>query len=203
MIQPIIFCKAPAPGRVKTRLSPACSPAEAARLHAAMARRVIARTLALWPWTWVAADDPKHPFFRELDARLIPQGEGDLGARMRRAAEMAFASGRGGVLLLGTDSPHMSEARLKTAVRLLTGAGGRVDVVIGPVEDGGYDLLAMRGMHRELFDDIPWGGASVRDVTLRRAQAAGLSVRLLSMGFDVDTPEDLARARRMGLPWLE
>lgn len=193
VIQPIVFCKAPVPGRVKTRLMPAFSPEAAARLHAAMAECVIRRALARWPWTWVAADDPSHPFFQDVEARVVAQGEGDLGDRMGRCARMAFDLGRGGVLLLGTDSPHMSRARMHMAERLLEHA----DVVLGPVEDGGYDLLAMRGMFGALFQGIPWGSAGVRATTLQRAREAGLSVRLLSMGFDVDTPADVARAGRL------
>ncbi len=193
VIQPIVFCKAPVVGRVKTRLLPAFSPEEAARLHAAMAECVIRRALARWPWAWVAADDPAHPFFQDMDARLVAQGEGDLGDRMRRCARLAFAEGRHGVLLLGTDSPHMSMARMHMAERLL----GRADVVLGPVEDGGYDLLAMRGMFEALFRDIPWGTDDVRAATLNRAKEAGLLVRLLSMSFDVDTPADVARAARL------
>ncbi len=196
VIQPIVFCKAPVPGRVKTRMQPDCSPARAAALHAAMAVCVIERALRLFPGAWIAADDPDHAFFRRFDARLLPQGGGDLGARMLRCARTALEAGRDGVLLLGTDSPHMPEARLKAAVRLLA----RVDVVLGPVEDGGYDLLAMRGLHAALLTHIPWGGSEVCAVTSRRARAAGLSVRLLSVGFDVDRPADVERARRAGAP---
>jgi len=194
VIRPIIFCKAPIAGRVKTRLQPEFTPEQAANAHAAMATCVIERALRLFPHTWIAADDPYHPFFQQFNTSILPQGEGDLGLRMSRLAERAVAYGAQGVLLLGTDSPHMSMARLRCAVRLL----GRYDVILGPVEDGGYDLLALRGQARGLFQDIAWGTSTVLNSTVKRASDMGLSCRCMSIGFDVDVPDDLARAIRSG-----
>ncbi|GMQ99455.1 MAG: TIGR04282 family arsenosugar biosynthesis glycosyltransferase [Zetaproteobacteria bacterium] len=194
MIRPVVFCKAPVAGRVKTRLQPAFSPEQAMHIHVAMATQVINRVLKLYPYAWIATDDPYHPFFQLFDASVLPQGEGSLGLRMSRLAERAVAYGARGVLLLGTDSPHMSVARLHCAMRLLR----RYDVVLGPVEDGGYDLLAVRGHADGLFRDITWGTSSVLDETIKRASELGLSWRCLSMGFDVDMPDDVARAIRSG-----
>jgi len=194
VIRPVVFCKAPVAGMVKTRLQPAFSPEQAMHIHVAMATQVINRVLKLYPCAWVAADDPHHPFFQQFNAPVLPQGEGDLGLRMGRLAERAMAYGARGVLLLGTDSPHMSVARLHGAMRLLR----RHDVVLGPVEDGGYDLLALRGHAKGLFQGIAWGTSTVLNDTIKRALEMGLSCRCMSMGFDVDMPEDLARAIRSG-----
>lgn len=194
MIRPIIFCKAPVTGRVKTRLQPELTPEQAANAHAAMATCVIERALRLFPHIWIAADDPYHPFFQQFDVSVLPQGTGDLGLRMNHLAERAVAYGARGVLLLGADSPHMSVARLHCAMRLLC----RYDVVLGPVEDGGYDLLAMRGHAKGLFQNIAWGTSSVLENTIKQVSELGLSYRCMSMGFDVDMPEDFARALRSG-----
>jgi len=197
VIRPVVFCKAPVAGRVKTRLQPAFSPEQAMHIHVAMATQVtqvINRVLKLYPCAWIATDDPSHPFFQQFGVSILPQGEGDLGLRMSRLAERAVAYGAQGVLLLGADSPHMSVARLHCAMRLLR----RYDVVLGPVEDGGYDLLAMRGHVEGLFQDIAWGTSTVLNNTMKRAVERGLSYRCMSMGFDVDMPEDVARAIRSG-----
>jgi len=194
VIRPIVFCKAPVAGRVKTRLQPDFTPEQAADIHASMACCVIERTLRIFPHAWIAADDPFHPFFRQFEASILPQGKGNLGVRMSKLAERAIAYGARGVLLLGTDSPHMSEDRLSCAMRLLHCC----DVVLGPVEDGGYDLLAMQGCARELFRDVAWGTSSVVSDTMQRALEEGLSYRCLSTGFDVDTPDDFARLLRTG-----
>lgn len=197
MIRPVIMCKAPAPGAVKTRLMPDYGACQAAELHAAMAAAVIDRCARLLPHAWIAADDPGHAFFRHWRLRVLAQGNGDLGRRMERLLVMACGMGATGVLFLGTDSPHMSEARILHAIDGLRGA----DVVLGPVEDGGYDLIALGGMHRALFTEIAWSGSAVLSQTLRAARSCGLSVRLLSTGFDVDRPQDVRRAVRAG--WRE
>ncbi len=109
-------------------------------------------------------------------------------------AERAVAYGARGMLLLGTDSPHMSAARLHCALRLLR----RYDVVLGSAEDGGYDLLAMCGHQKGLFQGMTWGTSAVLNESMSRISELGLSCRCLSMGFDVDVPEDLARLLRSG-----
>jgi len=60
----------------------------------------------------------------------------------------------------------------------------------------------MRAAAREgavrLFRDIAWSSDRVLAQTLRQAERMGVKARLLEPGFDIDTPEDLARARRGG-----
>jgi uncharacterized protein len=192
--RPIIMCKAPVAGAVKTRLVPFYSEAEAACLHAAMAKLVIERAQRLFPNTWLAADDVSDPFFSGFDLPVLPQGRGNLGARMYRLVQRAVNYGADAVILLGTDSPHMSEARLHAAVRALK----TCDVVLGPVQDGGYDLIALRGCWAELFADIDWGTSQVVEQTLARIAALGLHFRCLSTSFDVDTADDMQRILKSG-----
>ncbi len=189
----IILCKAPVPGRVKTRLLTRYSAAQAARLHAAMARTVIERASALCSDVRIAADDPSDPFFAAFGLPLLAQGEGDLGQRMARLARQAFQLGTKPLMFLGTDSPHMPASRLMEAGRALE----EHDVVFGPVEDGGYDLVAMK---RELpiFDDVPWSTAAVLRQSLRHCEALELRVACLAESFDIDTPADLDRAMALG-----
>lgn len=192
----IIMCKAPVAGRVKTRLTPTYSTEEAAAIHRAMAETVIARTSRMFPDSCIATDDVTHPFFKPFALPLVAQGEGDLGARMSRLMLAAFNDGAGAVLFLGTDSPHMPDTRLTEAVALLT----LHDVVIGPVEDGGYDLIATRRPCPGLFDGIAWGSGHVLRQTLQKAEAASIDVALLDESFDLDTPASLERAKGLWQP---
>lgn len=194
MIRPIVMCKAPVPGFVKTRLQPEYSASQASDIYAAMARAFITRIVRLFPHTWIAADDVADPFFSEFDLTVAGQGEGDLGERMSRLLRRAISQGATGVLFTGTDCPHMSDARLMAAMRSLSTS----DTVIGPVRDGGYDLIGIRGLHAGVFANIPWSTVDVLDATLSRLHELGLNCRLLSPGFDVDTPDDLMRSLRAG-----
>lgn len=196
-IQVIIMCKAPVTGRVKTRLTSRYSPDQAAALHAAMATTVILRAARLFADVVIAADDVTHPFFAGFDLSLRAQGEGDLGQRMALQAEYAFAGGAGLVLLLGTDSPHMPDKRLLQVVSALQNH----DIVLGPVEDGGYDLVAMRRPLASIFTGVQWSSGKVLAQTLINIERQGDAVALLDTGFDVDFPADVDRARQCGWQW--
>jgi len=192
-IQVVIMCKAPMAGRVKTRLMRDFSAIEAAKLHAAMATTVIQRAKRLFESVVVAADDPTHPFFAGFGVEVTTQGEGDLGDRMQRQVKRAFDDGVDAVVLLGTDSPHMQDQRLLDATSQLQD----YDIVLGPVEDGGYDLLAMSAAY-PLFDGIPWSTTQVLDRTVQMAKELHCSIGLLEVSFDIDVTSDLERAEALG-----
>ena len=194
MIRPIVMCKAPRPGSVKTRLQTCFSPEQAAEIHAAMARVFINKVGRLYPNSWIAVDDLSDPFFSGFGLSVVSQGEGKLGERLARLLNLAISQGATGALFAGTDSPHMSDARLKAAMHSLAFN----DVVVGPVKDGGYDLIGICGLHDGVFANIPWSTADVLDATLSRLHEQELKYRLLSTGFDVDTPDDLMRCVRTG-----
>jgi len=189
----IIMCKAPVLGAVKTRLSPPYTADEATEIYKAMAETVVERTSSFFSNGWIASDDVEHPFFMHFDWPVKAQGDGDLGDRMARLTSKAFAEGARAVLIVGTDSPHMPESRLSRAVEML----GSFDAVVGPVEDGGYDLIAMNGAYTELFREIQWSSGLVLDQTLERAKASGISIGQLDVSFDLDTAESLERARSL------
>lgn len=117
----------------------------------------------------------------------LPQGEGDLGARMERAFAEAFAAGHGPVAIVGSDLPGLSADLLRRALALLE----HHDAVVGPAEDGGYYLLALREPCPALFREVPWSTERVLSVTLERLREAGLGAVTLEELRDVDEVEDL------------
>jgi len=192
-IRVIVMCKAPVPGGVKTRLMSRYSAEQAAEWHDAMATTVIERAKRLFDDVVIAADDPEHDFFTGFGLPVTIQAEGDLGDRMNRQIEWAFADAVSAVVLLGTDSPHMPESRLLAAVDALKYA----DVVLGPVEDGGYDLVAMN-RPLSIFAGVIWSSDQVLRKTIENIQQQDLTVAQLGVGFDVDFPDDIARAKQAG-----
>jgi len=192
-VQVVVMCKAPVEGKVKTRLMTQYSALEAMQWHEAMARTVIERAKRLFSKVLIAADDVEHPFFTPFDLPLLAQGGGDLGARMVRMMQKLELMHRP-VLFLGTDSPHMQDERLFQAVNALK----TDDVVLGAVEDGGYDLIAMRQAYDVMLQGIDWGSDRVLQQSLDAAKLADLSCRVLDVSFDVDTPDMLTRAMAVG-----
>jgi rSAM/selenodomain-associated transferase 1 len=123
-------------------------------------------------------------------ARLLPQAGEDLGARMADAFGRAFRRGATRVALVGTDTPGVTRETVVEALDALDDD----DLVLGPAEDGGYYLIALRAERPELFAGIAWGTEAVLASTLARAGDAGLAVRRLKPLRDVDTVSDLRAA---------
>lgn len=196
----VLFARVPAPGVVKTRLVPALSEAEAARLYLAFLEDAARTYVAVGAWTPVLAADPdaEDPVLASLFAppwRRETQSAGDLGDRLTAAFEREFSRGAGSVLTVGSDHPALPR-------RLLQEAFGRLaedaDAAVVPAEDGGYCAIGLRSIvsAREVFREIPWSSPSVLAVTYDRMRALDLRVATLESGYDVDRPEDIGRLRR-------
>lgn len=200
----LVFAKAPRPGFVKTRLSPPLTPAEAADVHVACLHDVVSRAARERARVelWYAGDDRAESWFGSAFPGLpaVRQSAGDLGDRMVDAFERCFQDGAGRVVIIGGDVPTLPDAVLTAAFHDLEDAGG----VIGPSHDGGYVLigLARRAWPdgRRLFADVPWSTEEVFATTLRRAQETALDLRILPGWYDVDRPQDLARAAADATP---
>ncbi|MDQ6955739.1 MAG: TIGR04282 family arsenosugar biosynthesis glycosyltransferase [Mariprofundaceae bacterium] len=190
----IIMCKAPVEGKVKTRLMSKYTATEATAWHKAMATTVIERAKRLFQHIWLAADDISHPFFTSFEVPMYAQGEGNLGERMCFLMEQASQAGFEKLLFLGTDSPHMLDKRLLQASSALDD----YDVLLGAVEDGGYDLIAINHTYPSLFSGISWGSEHVLQQSVAIAQKEDLHYLVLEESFDVDTPDMLIRAIRAG-----
>ena len=189
----VVAAKAPRAGAVKTRLCPPLSPEEAARL----ARAFLDDTLeAAAPLRKVAdlflaldEDAAKVP----AAARRLRQRGGHLGERLVHLFADVFAEGYEQVCVVGSDAPHLPAAFLVEAFGRLA----QNDVALGPADDGGYYLVALRAPAPELFGgDIGWGGPGVLADTLARAAEAGRTAGLLPPWYDIDTPHDLRRLQR-------
>ena len=190
----IILTKAPTEGAVKTRMQPQYSKKEALELHKQMLETVINKVCKTFNDVWLAVDDEAHPYFNMLRDKhtftLCNQGGGDLGSRLSNLLIKSFDCDSTDVLFLGSDSPHVSVERYKSAQSALL----THDIAIGPVEDGGYDLLATKICAPELFDNINWGTSSVFQQSMHNIKHLDLSAKVLDYSFDLDRPDDLLRA---------
>jgi uncharacterized protein len=191
-----IVCKAPIPGQSKTRLSPPLRPDECAALSACFIRD-LSRTVhnltddddvtGYAIYTPYGSEAALRPLLPER-FRLILQGEGDLGARMRKAVADLLAAGHAGAILIGADMPTLPISILRNAVRAV-----RDDdcLVLSPALDGGYTLIGLSQPHAGLFTGIPWSTDQVYRLTLERARALGLPVVNVPGWYDVDDAASL------------
>ncbi len=187
----LLFTKPARAGRVKTRLIGALTPEQAAALHQAFLDDLLDRLReGSFDLRLAWALDPDEAVPEGLFPGLRQEGA-DLGERLHRALAAAGAEAAC-VAALGSDHPALPLAVVHDAfARLEAGA----DVVLGPAEDGGYYLIALRAaaVHPRLFAEIAWSTAQVFPETVARCRELGLRLDLLPQASDVDTPEDLRR----------
>lgn len=179
-----IFARAPIRGRVKTRLAKDIGTDAALLAY----RELLALTLSrlapgqgsFSPEIWVEGDSPEVVTWRRRFA-VFAQPPGDIGERM------AAAFKAGVDVLVGCDIPCLTAAYVDEAVAALADA----DLVLGPTEDGGYCLVAMREPQIGIFQNVPWSTGDVLTTTLEAA--SGLSVKTLDTLWDVDNGNDFRR----------
>jgi len=181
-VRVVVLAKVPAPGRVKTRLCPPCTPEQAARVAAAaLADTVAAVTAARADARVLVTDVPCAP---------PPGWSGGLqrGGPLAERLSNAFAfAGAGATLLVGMDTPQLTGDHLDAASRLLREA----DAVLGPAEDGGWWALGLRDpSHARVLRDIPTSTATTGERTYAALRGRGLRVARLPRLRDVDTAPD-------------
>ena len=66
---------------------------------------------------------------------------------------------------------------------------------MGATTDGGFYLIGLRLLKKELFENVEWSTPQTFEQTVRNIKNADLTLSLLSFWYDVDTPEDLAKLR--------
>ena len=195
-----VFAKAPVAGHVKTRLAPLLGDQGAAALHAQLVHRALATAMesALGAVELWCAPDESHPFFSgcalQYGVRLRVQSGGDLGVRMNHAFELVHSEGES-LVLIGCDCPVLEGSTLRHAAAALASN----DAVFAPAEDGGYVLVGLARPAPKLFEGIEWSTPSVMRATRERLASAGLRWKELATHWDLDRPDDYARAQRLGL----
>lgn len=190
-----IMAKAPRAGEVKTRLCPPFSTTEAAELYRCFLLDKIGQVRMLTNASPAIAYTPEEgrTFFEEFAPGfvLLPQRGPDLGSRLANIFAQLFDQGYGAAMAIDSDTPTLPPLYLKQAIDLIATPG--VDLVLGPSEDGGYYLIGLRKLYRDLFEDMAWSTAEVMPETIRRAETQGLRVACLPTWFDIDTADDLER----------
>ena len=178
-----MIAKAPVAGRVKTRLCPPCTPAQAAELAeaalrdtldaAARATRAGRRVIALdgTPGAWLPAG------FEAIAQR------GD-GLAERLAA--AFADVGEPAFLVGMDTPQLTPELLDAGLDAVAGGG----CAFGAALDGGYWGIGLHTADPAVFAGVPMSTPHTGAAQRAQMGRLGLRPRSLPALSDVDTFED-------------
>jgi rSAM/selenodomain-associated transferase 1 len=179
----LVIAKAPVPGRVKTRLTPPCTPDQAARLAAAAIEDTLAAALAVdrdvrrvlvldgEPGPWIPGG-----------FEIVPQRGDGLAARLAAA----FDDVGGPAFLVGMDTPQVSPASLEAGLDAVTGG----EAAFGAALDGGYWAIGLREADPRVFEDVPMSEGTTGIVQRARLAILGLRTTILPPLRDIDTIDD-------------
>jgi rSAM/selenodomain-associated transferase 1 len=197
----VVMARYPQVGTTKTRLARTIGHEEAVRLYRAfltdLAQKFAGQACDLY-WAYTPAEVDYLSFMATLAPSLIkymhafPQQGIDLGARLHHVFRWTHDRGYQRTIVIGSDSPQISLEIVKQSQKALDTA----DVVLGPADDGGYYLIAMRRPF-DVFRDIPMSTSVVAQKTIELAQSQGLKVHTLENLFDIDEWPDLVRLAQL------
>lgn len=196
-----IFVKTPGRSAVKSRLAAACGEAPARQWyrHAAAAVASVAlraREAHGLVAYWAVAEAGAEQDWPGLPT--LPQGDGDLGARMAHV-HAALVARHGFGLLVGADAPQLTAESLGEAAAWLGRAASPANdvamptprLVLGPASDGGFWLFgANRAIPVDAWTRVPYSDAATA-CTLRQSMQAFGAWKTLGELTDVDHAEDL------------
>lgn len=183
----LIFVKDPIKGQVKTRLAVGIGEENALSVY----KQLLTYTKDIVQY--VETDIEVHYSNRINDNDLwndytkhLQSGD-TLGDRMEKAFANGFEKGFEQVVIIGSDCADIESSHIQNAFEALD----KNNMVLGPAEDGGYYLLGMNKLYRDIFSEKSWSTANLFEETLYSISELGLSSYLLPRLSDIDTVNDL------------
>ncbi|NQU38232.1 MAG: DUF2064 domain-containing protein [Actinobacteria bacterium] len=182
----LVLAKEPVAGKVKTRLTPAMSPEQAASLAKAALRDTLETVAAARGRRRILVLDGNPGDWIPDCFEVVEQVPGGLDARLAGAFDIVD----GPAMLVGMDTPQIRPAGLAVEFHTL-------DSWIGPTYDGGFWAIGMREPDPSVFPGVPMSTEFTGREQAARLVQAGMTVGLLPIQRDVDTITD-ARAVAAG-----
>ena len=192
----IIMAKVPTAGTVKTRLSPFLSAEQCSELAECFLRDTVGKAKILSneliiAYTPIEKRDVLLAILPD-EQILIEQKGANLGDKMFHAFEFAFSRNSDAVVMIGTDSPTFPAQFITRAFEMLA----ETDAVLGGTADGGFYLIGLRKLKKEIFETVEWSSPKTFVQTKRNIENLGLKVSFLPSWYDVDTPDDLKMLKK-------
>ncbi len=192
-----IFAKHPSSGQVKTRLKPKLSASKVAKLYECFLEDTLElvlkyKFLKLFLYVWPENLLSEFNKYITENITTLPQEGSNLGERLFNSTNSLFEEGFNQVGVISVDSPNIPNYIVPAAYQLLDDN----DIVIGPADDGGYYLIALKRASPKLFQGIDWSTEKVFSQTVIKAVGGGFDVGLLPEWYDVDTYKDLLKLKR-------
>jgi uncharacterized protein len=194
----LLMARSPRRGEVRTALEPILGLDGCLALQTVLIRQAIEWGRALEPRAIYVAHDPADAgaemrLLAGPDVTVFPQNGDGISGRVADAVARVAAHGPGPIIIVWPDLPELREVH---AAGVLADLEAGVDVVFGPVFDGGYYLIAICGPLPSLFalPEQVWRAPDAINQVLSAAAAGGLEVGLLRAERALHRPADVRAA---------
>ena len=183
----ITFTRNPELGKVKTRLAKTIGETSALAIYIKLLEHTesVLRNIDSDKAVYYSVKIRENDLWDSNRYQKHQQFGDDLGIRMQNAFKAGFDAGYNKIVIVGSDLHDLQPKHITQAFEVLD----TNDVTIGPAEDGGYYLLGMKTLHKDVFENKNWGTETVFDDTIKNLKNE--SVFLLEQLNDVDTYEDI------------
>ena len=183
----ITFTRNPELGKVKTRLAKTIGEASALAIYIKLLEHTesVLRNIDSDKAVYYSVKIRENDLWDSNTYQKHQQFGDDLGIRMQNAFKAGFDAGYSKIVIVGSDLHDLQPKHITQAFDALD----TNDVTIGPAEDGGYYLLGMKTLYKDVFENKNWGTETVFDDTIKNLKNE--SVFLLEQLNDVDTYEDI------------
>lgn len=183
----LILTRNPELGKCKTRLAAKVGDQAALDIYNFLLDKTVSFTKGLKVEKWVYYSETiwmDDIWDNKVYKKKLQVGN-DLGERMMNAFDEGFKAGFENIIIIGSDMFHLDQTDLENAFSKFKD----YKYVVGPAEDGGYYLLGMKSLKRELFQNKEWGTNTVLADTL--SDIKDEKFVLLDEKNDVDYYEDI------------
>ncbi len=193
-----IMAKYPEEGLVKTRLVPTLTYSQAAGLYEAILLDTIVTIVKLssrFKKVFFHYPENKETYFNDIsgpDWLVLTQSGKDLGQRLGNAF-LGFKDSKSPMIIIGSDSPALPGQYLTDSAALLQDN----DIVLGPTEDGGFYLIAIKDISRsfieDLFKNIRWSTSYALSDIVKNIKIVNKKFALGGKWYDIDTAQDIEK----------
>ena len=183
----LIFTRNPKLGKCKTRLAVVIGDQAALDIYMILLRHTaeITKDLNCSKEVYYSEEIPENDLWdKDNYAKQLQEGN-DLGERMYNGFKSGFQKGYQKIIIIGSDIYDLNSETIEAGFNSLENS----DFVIGPAADGGYYLLGMKTLNKEIFLNKNWGTETVLEDTLNNLNHK--KVKLLQIKNDIDVYEDL------------
>jgi rSAM/selenodomain-associated transferase 1 len=186
-----VIAKAPVAGRSKTRLTPPCTPDQAAGLARAALQDTLQAVAATPAVRRVCVLDGAPGDWLPDGFEILAQRGGGLDERLANA----FDDLGGPTVIIGMDTPQVTPELLGAACAGLLAPA--VDAVLGAAPDGGYWAIGLRTPDPRLLRGVPMSAADTHAAQRARLLEHELRVADLPSLRDVDDIADAHAVARI------